>query len=123
MIYLRKIFEMITTQVADIWGITKTGRKGGPLTFKDLLQKVDAERRIIPQRYTSNGYQLFSELSEVIHGHSSEEEALRRFKPCRHLVLGVVEEVNRDNVFAKAIDELGWAGDDIDTIARVEDAS
>ena len=33
------------------------------------------------------------------------------------LVMGVVEEVNRDNVFAKAIDELGWGVDNIDEIA------
>jgi hypothetical protein len=123
MIYLRKIFEMITTEVAEISGIPTTGRKGGRVTFKDLLQRVDAERRIIPQRYSSNGYQLFSELSEVIHGDSSEEEALRRFKPCRELVLGVVEEVNRDNVFARAIDELGWGVDNINEIAGEEVSS
>lgn len=123
MIYLRKIFEMITTEVADISGIATTGRKGGRLNFKELLQRVDTTRSIIPQRYSSNGYQLFSELSEVIHGDSSEAEALSRFKPCRQLVLGVVEEVNRDNVFAKAIDELGWARDDIDKIAGGEVSS
>lgn len=118
MIYLRKIYEMITDEVADISGVSKTGRKGGKLTFKDLLQKVDTARRIIPQSYSSNGYQLFSELSEVIHGESSEEEALKKFRPCRDLVIGVVEEVNRDNIFAKAIEDLGWAVDDIRKIAE-----
>ncbi|MYR36929.1 hypothetical protein GTX14_08910 [Streptomyces sp. SID4944] len=78
---------------------------------------MNEERRIIPQRFSSNGYKLFGELSEIIHGNSTEEEALKKFEPCLQLVLGVVEEVNRDNVFAKAIDELGWGSADIDEIA------
>jgi hypothetical protein len=118
MIYLRKIFEMITTEVAEISEIPiPTGKYGQIVNFRGLLQSVDEKRRIIPQRFSSNGYTLFQELSDVIHGDANEDEALKKFKPCRELVLGVVEEVNRDNVFAKAIEELGWAADDIDKIA------
>ncbi|MFF9137531.1 hypothetical protein ACF09G_08210 [Streptomyces albogriseolus] len=117
MVYLRWILESITYEVAEIAGIPTTGKNNKRLTFKDLLERVNEERRIIPQRFSSNGYKLFGELSEIIHGNSTEEEALKKFKPCLQLVLGVVEEVNRDNVFAKAIDELGWGADDIDEIA------
>lgn len=119
-IYLRKIFEMITFEVADIAGIAtlKTNSKRRP--FSEVLREVNEQRNIIPQRYSSDGYQLFSELSNIIHGDASEEEALQKFKPCLQLVLGVVDEVNRDNIFAQAIDELGWNVENLDEIAGEE---
>jgi hypothetical protein len=117
MVYLRWILEAITYEVAEIAGIPTTGKKGGRVPFKDLLERVNEQRNIIPQRFSSNGYQLFGELSDVIHGNSTEEQALKKFTPCLQLVLGVVEEVNRDNVFAKAIEDLGWGIDDINEIA------
>ena len=82
-----------------------------------MLEEVNNIRNIIPQRFSSDGYQLFRELSGIIHGDSSEAEALQKFKPCLQLVLGVVDEVNRDNVVAQAIDELGWSLDNIEEIA------
>jgi hypothetical protein len=118
MIYLRKIFESITIEVAEIANIAIVTPKGKRRPFRVVLQEVNEQRNIIPQRFSSDGYQLFSELSEVIHGNSSEDEALTKFKPCLQLVLGIVEEVNRDNVFAKAIDDLGWGVDNIDEIAN-----
>lgn len=117
MIYLRKIFESITLEVAEIANIATATSKGRRRPFKDVLQEVNEQRNIIPQRFSANGYLLFSELSEVIHGNSSEDEALKKFSPCLQLVLGVVEEVNRDNLFASAIDELGWGIENIDQIA------
>jgi hypothetical protein len=118
MIYLRKIFESVTFEVARIVSIpTVDANTGYRRSFKKVLKEVNEERSIIPRQFSANGYRLFSELSEVIHGNSSEEDALRKFKPCLQLVLGVVEEVNRDNVFATAIDELGWNVDNIDEIA------
>ena len=71
----------------------------------------------------SPGYTLFSELSEVIHGDSDEAVALLKFEPCRELVLGVVHEVNRDNVFAKAVEDLGWAVDKLALPGNAEVAS
>lgn len=117
MVYLRTIFESITFEVAGIANIATTTSRGRKRPFREILQEVNDQRNIIPHRFSANGYLLFSELSEVIHGNSTEDEALRRFKPCLQLVLGVVEEVNRDNLFANAIDELGWGIDNIDEIA------
>jgi hypothetical protein len=119
MIYLRKIFESITFEVAGIMDIAITRTNGKPRPFKELLEEVNEKRAIIPKRFSSDGYKLFSQLSDVIHGNSSEDEALEKFGPCRQLVLGVVEEVHRDNVFAKAIDELRWDVDNIDEITEV----
>ena len=119
-IYIRKIFELITWEVAEIAGIPTERKSGKRRPFFDVLRDVNDERKIIPQRFSSDGYQLFSELSEIIHGESSEKVALQKYEPCLRLVLGVVEEVNRDNVFAKAIEDLGWNVENIDEIAREE---
>lgn len=122
MIYLRKIFEAITYQVADAAGIPTSNPNGKPRQFRGLLEKVDAQYHIIPARFSNDGYKLFSELSEVIHGDSSEEEALRKYMPCRRLVLGVVENVNNDQTIAQAIDALGWNLNNLDPTADGEAA-
>lgn len=122
-IYLRKIFEKVTWEVAEILGIETKKSNGNPLPFAVVLEAVNNKRSIIPQRFSSDGYQLFRELSGIIHGDSSEDEALQKFKPCLQLVLGVVDEVNRDNEFARAIEELGWNVDDIRKIAKKEDVA
>ena len=116
-IYLRKIFEKITWEVAEILGIKTKKANGNPRPFSTVLEEVNNVRSIIPQRFSSDGYQLFRELSGIIHGGSSEAEALLKFKPCLQLVLGVVDEVNRDNVVAQAIEDLGWNLDNINQIA------
>ena len=123
MVYLRKIFELITYEVAEIQGIEVVGENGWRRSFRKVLKEVDESRQIIPPRYRSNGYTLFSELSEVIHGDSEEADALLKFEPCRELVLGVVHEVNRDNVFAKAVEDLGWNVDKLPLPGRAEVAS
>lgn len=119
-IYLRKIFELITWEVAGIAGIATERNGGKRRPFFNVLKDVNDKRNIIPQRFSSDGYLLFGELSGIIHGESSEEVALQKFEPCLRLVLGVVEEVNRDNVFAKAIEDLGWNVENIDEIAGEE---
>lgn len=123
MIYLRKIFEAITTQVAIIANIQVKTSKGGPRPFRPLLKEVEEKCHIIPPRFSSNGYKLFSELSDVIHGSSSEEEALSKYQPCRQLTIGVVNTVRNDQEVASAIDALGWDVDNLDVIASEESAS
>ncbi len=118
MIYLRRIFEDITAQVAEIADIPTSGVRGRRIPFRDLLESVNERHHIIPQRFASNGYTLFSELSEAIHGATSEEVALQRYPPCRQLVIGVVENVKRDQEIARAIDALGWDVDEVGTIAQ-----
>jgi hypothetical protein len=117
MIYLRKIFELVTHQVAEIAEVQIHTPKGKRRPFKDVLQEVNEKRNIIPLRFSGSGYKLFGELSDVIHGQSDEEVALAKYGPCRQLVLGVVDQVNKDNEYAMAIEELGWAVDDIGQIA------
>ncbi|MFF5109852.1 hypothetical protein [Streptosporangium sp. NPDC000509] len=108
MVYLRKIFEAITKQVADIAGISTTGNNGGRKPFRNLLQEVDEQHHIIPAAFSSDGYKLFSELSEIVHGDSSEEIALQKYHPCRSLVIGIIRNVASDQEMKRAIDALGW---------------
>ncbi|WP_414944829.1 hypothetical protein [Amycolatopsis sp. cmx-11-32] len=108
MVYLRKIFEAITKQVADIAGIPTTGNNGARKPFRSLLQEVDERHHIIPLAFSSEGYKLFSELSEIVHGDSSEEMALRKYHPCRSLVIGIIQNVASDQDMQWAIDALGW---------------
>ena len=107
-IYLRKVFELITSQVADVAGISKTTANNRRKSFKDLLKEVDESKRIVPAEFSSNGYKLFGELSEIIHGDADEDEALKKFVPCRQLVLGVVLNVRNNEGIAAAIAALGW---------------
>lgn len=123
MVYLRKIFELVTHEVAEIAQVPVATSKGKRRNFNEVLREVNEKRSIIPLRYSGSGYTLFRELSEVIHGGSDEVVALTKYAPCRQLVLGVVDQVNKDNEYAKAIEELGWAVDDIGQIAAQEVAS
>jgi hypothetical protein len=123
MIYLRQIFEAITREVAKAAHIPLTTSGGKPKPFRVLLKEVDEQHHIIPEMFASNGYRLFSELSEVIHGGSSEEEALVKYTPCRQLTLGVVEKVRNDQSVASAIDALGWDVDDLPEIDGEEGAA
>lgn len=108
MIYLRKVFEMVTSQTAAAAGIATKLANGKRKTFRGLLEEVDATKHIIPQEFSDNGYQLFSELSEVIHGDSDEGVALSKYEPCRKLVLGVLTNVRNNQEMAQAIASLGW---------------
>ncbi|UGQ56899.1 hypothetical protein LSF60_16480 [Rhodococcus pyridinivorans] len=110
MIYLRKIFEMTTSQAAEAVGIATVRSNGRRKSFRSLLEEVDADSHIIPSEFSSNGYKLFSELSEVIHGDSNEAEALNKYLPCRKLVLGIVNNIRNNQEMAQAIASLGWNG-------------
>jgi hypothetical protein len=108
MIYLRKIFELITMQTAEAMGVSTQRENGKRKDFRSLLQEVDSQSRIIPVEFSENGYTLFSELSEVIHGDSDETGALAKYDPCRRLVLGIVSNIRNRDELARAIESLGW---------------
>ena len=110
MIYLRKAFEIVTSQAAAAIDIPTKYANGKRKTFRDLLEEVDAQSHIVPAEFSSNGYTLFSELSEVIHGDADELEALTKYEPCRQLVYGIVTNIRNNQEMAAAIDSLGWNG-------------
>lgn len=107
-VYLRKIFEQITTQTATASGISILTARRKPKTFKALLTEVDEQCSIIPQEFSANGYRLFGELSDVIHGEYDEELALSKFDSLHRLVVGILDKVKANRELMAAIGELGW---------------
>lgn len=108
MIYLRKVFEVATVEAANSVGVPTRSPAGSRKRFRDLLKEVDAKCGIVPREFSNDGYKLFSELSEVIHGSASESEALVKYAPCRRLVIGIVENIRNNDEMARAVVALGW---------------
>lgn len=107
-IYLRQILERITVQVAAAANINTHNIKGRRKSFKDLLKEVDEQRSIIPREFSTNGYRLFSELSQVIHGNYEEDLGLKKYEALRRLVVGIIENINTNQELMIAIGKLGW---------------
>ena len=93
-VYLRKIFEMVTVQAAISTGIDFPKYEGGnPKNFSALLEAVDAKSSIIPPEFSKDGKRLFKELSNVVHGDFDEELGLKKFEPLHRLIIGILENV------------------------------
>lgn len=108
-VYLRKIFEKVTVKSADTIGLTYDRYEGGnPKNFRALLEAVDARCSIIPREFSSNGYRLFRELSDVVHGEYNETQGLSKFEPLYRLVFGILENVRNSEELQGAIGALGW---------------
>lgn len=110
-VYLRKIFEGITYQVADSQNINIYKNNSNKLRpFKDILEEVDKLKHIIPREFSENGYRLFRELSDIVHGDSIEndEMGLIKYKALRCLVVGILENVKANKEMMDALGCLGW---------------
>lgn len=123
MVYLRKIFEALTMEVAQVADMPTSRPSGKRKPFRELLEEVDAAHHIIPPAFANDGYKLFSELSKVIHGDSTEEVALEKYLPCRSLIVGVINNVVGNNEMKQAIDALGWDIDNLELLTGGELAS
>lgn len=108
MVYLRKIFEILTVQAGKATGISSKTEKGKRKRFGELLKEVDQKSGIIPGEFSNNSYLLFSELSDVMHGSADEREALSKYPPCRRLIIGIVDNIRNNNEMSQAVAELGW---------------
>lgn len=111
-IYLRKIFEKVTFQAARASGIDTMARNHRRKPFRQILEDVDAHHSIIPSEFSRNGYRLFGELSDVIHGDFDEEEALSKYESFRRLVVGILDNIKNSEELLQAICSLGWDSDD-----------
>ena len=115
-IYLRSILEQITIKVGNDAGVDIYQPNGRTKPFNQVLQAVDAQCSIIPTIYSDNGYKLFQKLSEIAHGNSDEETALKEYEPLRRLVVGVIEnvrkneeEITRNAEIKKALAAIGFS--------------
>ena len=107
-IYLRKIFEQITTQSATASGIDCLNSNGRRKNFKALLEEVDAKSSIIPREFSVNSYRLFRELSEILHGDYNEDSAIAKYESLNRLIVGILENIKNNSELNKAIENLGW---------------
>jgi hypothetical protein len=108
LVYLRKILESITFATAEVVEVETRKRNHNLRPFKEVLEEVDQKQSIIPREFSQNGYRLFEELSNVIHGDSDEQLALHKYPALKRLVIGVVENIKNHQEFNEAIDDLGW---------------
>lgn len=111
LVYLRKIYETITVQAAIAAEISLLHDNGKKKPFRYLLEEVDTVKRIIPSEFSRNGYRLFGELSEVVHGEYDEALGLQKYKPLRRLVVGIIENIKNNSELNSAIATLGWTED------------
>ncbi len=115
-VYLRKAFEQITVDTANIAGITFATYSGGnPRNFSSLLKQVDEQCNIVPPEFSANRYELFRELSKIVHGDYDEETGLKKFKPLKRLVVGILDNVKNREELKKAIVKLGWKEEGINS--------
>lgn len=109
-IYLRKIFERITEQIAVVEGIETKRVSGQTKPFKFILEEVDKKRSIIPKEFSLNGYKLFRELSNIVHSNHDDVEllGLKRYDALRRLVIGILDNIKNNEELMAAIGVLGW---------------
>ncbi|MDD4080489.1 MAG: hypothetical protein PHP02_03620 [Eubacteriales bacterium] len=107
-VYLRKVYELITARSAAAAHISTRTEKNRKKAFKDLLKEVDEKLGIIPKEYSDNGYRLFGELSDIIHGDYDEELGLQKYSALRCLVVGILKNVKSNNELLDAIGAMGW---------------
>lgn len=115
-IYLRSILEQITIKVGNDAGVDIYQPNGRTKPFNQVLQAVDAQCSIIPVIYSDNGYELFRRLSNIAHGNSDEDTALREYEHLRRLVVGIMdnvkkkeEEIKSNAEIKKALDAIGFS--------------
>lgn len=115
-VYLRKVFEKITVQSAKAMQIDYKRHEGGnPKNFKELLLRVDEQCSIIPAEFSANGYKLFQELSNVVHGQYDEDLGLSKFDPLYRLVVGILDNIKNRKELLAAMKALGWDDENEDT--------
>lgn len=119
-IYLRSVFETIVNEIGEENGIEKTfinkWNKEQYKSFEQYLVSVDSVCKIIPKQYSENGYDLFRKLSNIAHGNSDEDTALREYEALKCLVVCIIENVKRKRTeiknnqeIQKALIEIGFA--------------
>jgi hypothetical protein len=108
LVYLRKILERTTMQTAEVSNINTKKPNGHRKSFKELLREVDTQCSIIPKEFTENGYRLFGELSDVIHGDTDEQLGLQKYDALCRLIIGILDNVKNNKELMTAIGSLGW---------------
>lgn len=110
-VYLRKILEDIIFRKAIDLGIETKKKNGTTKPFKEILDKVEGASPIIPKEFSENGYRLFGELSDVVHGDYDEQLGLKKYDALHRLIVGILDNIKNNGELKIAIAELGWEED------------
>lgn len=108
LVYLRKCFEIVTHTAAAGARVDVRRANGSLRPFAHVLREVDEQSQIIPREFSNEGYRLFSELSDLVHGDADEDLALKKYPSLRTLVRGVIENVRGTAKLTQATSDLGW---------------
>ena len=73
-----------------------------------MLTDVDHKCAIIPKEFSANGYKLFQELSETVHGNSDEQQAIENYAALRRLVIGILDNIQNSSELQASVTALGW---------------
>ena len=112
-VYLRKVFENVTVKAAIDIGITTKGSNGKPIPFRNLLESVDKKCNIVPKEFSENGYKLFGELSDVVHGEYDEQLGVEKYPLLKRLVVGILDNIKNRQELEKTQKELGWEKEEV----------
>lgn len=107
-VYLRIVLEQIVKNVADKVGISNINNSGRRKSFKDFLKEVDEQCHIVPREFSDNRYQLFSELSNCLHGLCDENISLQKYIPLKRLVKGIIDNIKNNREITSALESLNW---------------
>jgi len=115
MSYLRIIYEKITIASAKEAGIEYKNSNGNRISFSKILKNVDEKISIIPDEFKKNRYKLFSEISEIIHGNLSDDEAMEKFPAVKRLITSIIDRAKEKIEIIKAMNDLQWeTGDEVE---------
>ena len=106
-VYLRVILEKVLRREAEMLNIINNNHSSKYISFRKLLKEVSKRKTVIPEEFRKDGYGLFSEMSKIVHGERSDEQALEIFLPLRRLVEGVLDTIKNSSEIAKAAKEVG----------------
>lgn len=114
-IYLRKVYESVTYSIANANNIPLYRDNGKRRSFSEILKEVDEQHSIIPVSFSANRYELFSQLSKIIHGDGSEEDALEYFGALYTLVISVLDNVTQKEELKSAAQKFNWSTNNVST--------
>lgn len=110
LVYLRKLYEKITIDVAINNGVNYLGKNGKKLNFKEILERVDKQCSIIPAEFAADGYKLFGELSNIVHDSLiSEETGIKKYTSLRRLIVGILDNIRNKNEINAAVNDLSFS--------------
>lgn len=112
-VYLRKVFENVTVKAATNVGIATKGSNGKPIPFRNLLESVDKVCNIVPKEFSENGYKLFGELSDVVHGEYDENLGVEKYPLLKRLVIGILDNIKNKQELKETQKELGWEKEEV----------